>query len=1121
MKEIMDGNQATAKASYLFTEVATIYPITPSSPMADNIDIMANKGEKNLFNDKVLISEMESEAGAAGALHGALLSGSLASTYTASQGLLLMIPNMYKIAGEELPGVIHTASRTVATHALSIFGDHSDVYAVRDTGFNMLASNNPQECYHMALIAHLSAIESSLPFIHFFDGFRTSHELNVVETLNRDDILKLVDREKIKKFKEKSMNLHNIKQHGMSETEDIYFQSMEARNKDYDKVPDIVNSYMGRINKLANTDYKPFNYYGATDAKYVIVAMGSVADTIKLVIDKENKHGEKFGLISVHLYRPFSKKYLENVLPKTVERIAVLDMAKDQGSIGEPLYLDVLSALRNKNITIVGGRYGLSSKNTTPEDIYGVYSMLMATPKNNFTISIKDDLTHTSISSKPYDIKLNATEIKIYGYGSDGMVSASKDIMHILGENSYVQGYFEYDSKKSGGVTISNLRISDKKIEAPYYVNNADIVVVTKDSYFNKYNCLDNIKEGGILLINTSDYEKCINSLYKEDIDIIENKHIKVLIIDANSIAERNNIRGKISKIMEIIILKLLSVKDPLDILNKSIYDAFYTKGEDIVDNNQNAIKEALNSTKRITIESSNSNINRKVFNNPIDLINARKGDSLSTSDVFELRKGEFTGGLTSKEKRSVSDEVPKWNSENCIQCGMCSLVCPHAAIRPFLVRENEGIKAIGAPEYHYMIVVSERDCLGCGLCVSVCPGKQGNKALTLSKPTYESDEKVNKLFNNYQNPNIFDKFTIKGSQLIKPKFEFSGACAGCGETAYIKLLTQLYGNEIVMCNATGCSSIYGGSVPSTPYSLPWANSLFEDNAEFAYGMHLSYKNKRERLKELIRTKIDDLNKEEKQLYNDLLNNFNNYEITHDIYNKLINIKDLPEEFKELNPYVEARKVVALGGDGWAYDIGFNGIDHVLSSEENIKVMVLDTEVYSNTGGQMSKSSHIGQVCEFAGIGKHSHKKDLFRIAMSYPNCYVASICIGGNMVQAIKTMKEAMEHDGPALIICYSPCIEHGIKGGMSCSIQEEKLAVECGYTLLMRYNPEQNKLYLDSKNINFDKYDDFLNNEVRYRSLKLKNKNDAAELLELNKSASINRYNYYKKLEIENNNQ
>ncbi len=1120
MKEIMDGNQATATASYLFTEVATIYPITPSSPMADNIDIMANKGEKNIFNDKVLISEMESEAGAAGALHGALLSGSLASTYTASQGLLLMIPNMYKIAGEGLPGVIHTASRTVATHALSIFGDHSDVYAIRDTGFNMLASNNPQECYHMALVAHLSAIASSLPFIHFFDGFRTSHELNVVETLERKDILNLVDKEKIKEFKNKSMNLHNIKQHGMSETEDIYFQSMEARNKDYDRVPDIVNSYMGRINKLAGTDYKPFNYYGASDAKYVIIAMGSVVDTIKLVIDKENKHGEKFGVISVHLYRPFSKKYLENVLPSTVERIAVLDMVKDQGSIGEPLYLDVLSALKDKNLTIVGGRYGLSSKNTTPEDIYGIYSMLMATPKNNFTISIKDDLTHTSISSKPYDIKLDANEIKIYGYGSDGMVSASKDIMYILGENSYVQGYFEYDSKKSGGVTISNLRISNKKIEAPYYVNNADIIVVTKDSYFTKYHCLDDIKDNGTLLINTSDPEKCISSMYKEDIDIIENKHIKVLVIDANRIAEDNNIRGKISKIMEIIILKLLGVKDPLDILNKSIYNAFYTKGEDIVNNNQNAIKEALNSTKRITIESSNNNINRKEYSDLIDLINARKGDNLTTSEVYKYRNGEFPGGLTSKEKRSVSDEVPKWNKDNCIQCGMCSLVCPHAAIRPFLVNDNDGIKAIGAPEYHYMIVVSERDCLGCGLCVSVCPGKQGNKALTLGKPTYESDDKVNRLFNNYTNPDVFDKFTIKGSQLIKPKFEFSGACAGCGETAYIKLLTQLFGDQIVICNATGCSSIYGGSTPSTPYSLPWANSLFEDNAEFAYGMHLSYKNKRERLKELIRTNIDELNKDEKQIYNDLLNNFDNYDITHDIYNKLSNITDLPEDFKELLPYVEARKVVALGGDGWAYDIGFNGIDHVLSSEENIKVMVLDTEVYSNTGGQMSKSSHIGQVCEFAGIGKHSHKKDLFRIAMSYPNCYVASICIGGNMFQAIRSIKEAMEHDGPALIICYAPCIEHGIKGGMSCSIQEEKLAVECGYTLLMRYSPNENKLYLDSKNINFDKYDSFLNNEVRYRSLKLKNKEDAEELLELNKNASINRYNYYKKLENENNN-
>ena len=1115
MRKIVDGNTAASEIAYLFSEVATIYPITPSSPMANNVDILSGGDNYNLFNDKVHVTEMESEAGAAGAMHGSLLAGSLSTTFTASQGLLLMIPNMYKMAGECLPGVIHCASRTVATHALSIFGDHSDIYATRQTGFCMLASSNVQDAYNLAAVTHLSAIEGSLPFIHFFDGFRTSHELNVIETIRNNDLIRLINKDALKKFKDRSLNLGVSKQFGMAENEDIYFQSVEARQELYDNIPDIVNKYMESINKLAKTNYKPFNYYGAKDATDVIVAMGSVNDTIKLVIDDCNKHhNKKYGLIEVHLYRPFSTKYLFNVLPKSVKRIAVLDRTKESGSIGEPLYLDVLSALKDEKIQIIGGRYGLSSKNTTPAQIKAVYDNLEGKMMNNFTIGITDDIKHTSLDvDESYFVPMKNLELEIYGFGSDGMVSASKDIMHILGDNgNFVQGYNEYDSKKSGGVTISHLRIGKNLIKAPFYVTNADIVVVTKDEYFTRYQCLEKIKLHGTLLINTSDESKLFDKFTKNDLDIISSKKIRVLTINAEEIANKNNIKGKISKIMEVIILKLLGVKDPLEKLNESIYQTFHTKGDDIVANNQNAIKEAITSVNKIMIKVTDKEL-KEVKLNAIEKINNRLGDTLTVNDLKKYRSGEFPGGLTAKEKRGTSNSVPKWNSENCIQCGMCSLVCPHAVIRPFLIKENKGIEAVGAKEYRYIISISEKDCLGCGLCVQACPGKMGVKALTMNTPDYKKQSESDKLFKSYENPKLFNKFTIKGSQFEKPKFEFSGACAGCGEAAYIKLLTQLYGDNIVIANATGCSSIYGGSAPSTPYSIPWANSLFEDNAEFGYGMHLSYKNKRERLKKLIEEYMPEFTPNVKKIMKELLDNYEDLNITKDVYEKLDKIK-LPKKIGDLREYIKARRIVCLGGDGWAYDIGFNGIDHVLSSEENIKVMVLDTEVYSNTGGQMSKSSHLGQVAQFAGLGKKNHKKDLFRIAMSYPNCYIGTICLGSNMMQAINVMKEAMEHNGPSIIICYCPCIEHGIKGGMSCSLSEEKLAVESGYVLLMRYNPETKLVTMDSKEPNFDKYDEFLSNEVRYRSLKLKNKELSDELLRLNKEASIERYNYYKEL-------
>ena len=1115
MKKVVDGNKACAEAAYLFSEIAAIYPITPSSPMAKEVDEMANTTKKNLFNDNVKVVEMQSEAGAAGALHGALISGSLATTFTSSQGLLLMIPNMYKMAGECLPGVIHVAARTVASHALSIFGDHSDIYATRSTGFCMLASTNVEQANHMAVVAHLSAIDGNLPFLHFFDGFRTSHENNKVNLADDLDMISLVDFKRIEDFKKRMLNVNSHIQKGMAQNEDIYFQTVEARNELYNKMPDIVNANMKKINYFLNTDYKPFNYYGANDAKNIIIAMGSVADTIKLVVDDLNSKGEKVGMIEVHLYRPFSKKYLEEVLPSTVRRIAVLDRTKEAGSTGEPLYLDVVSTLKDKTIEIVGGRYGLSSKNTDPAQIYSVYKMLEGELKNSFTIGIEDDVTNLSLPITDYKIDLGCKELKIYGFGSDGMVSASKDILKIVGndDNKYVQSYNEYDSKKSGGVTIAHLRIGDKKIKAPYYVTNPDMVVITKDEYLFKLDMLNNIKENGILIINTD--KKDLDSFLPNKVKkIINDKRLKFYTIDAFKIALDCDIKGKISKIMELVILTLLGINNVKELLIKSINEQFGNKGEDIVKANIKALD--------MTMDKLNSIENRfsvkEEEKDRIDVfekIRRRDGDKLPVSELVPYRDGTFPGSLTRDEKRKVSTLVPKWNSKNCIQCNQCALVCPHAVIRPFAHKEEgKGIPMIGKPEYNFEIMVSDYDCTSCGLCISTCPGKGGNKALSFGNVDDKKQERVNKYFNDYENPkDLFPITTPKGLEFNKPCMEFSGACAGCGETPYIKLLTQLLGDKLVIANATGCSSIYGGSTPSTPYSIPWANSLFEDNAEFGYGMLLSYEKNRNRIAEIMKHSLDSVKDEEKILFKKWLENEDDFNITYDVANKLENM-EIPNDLKSLINYIPARSVWCVGGDGWAYDIGFGGIDHVLSSNKNIKILVLDTEVYSNTGGQASKSSRIGQVAQFASGGKETAKKDLFRIAMSYPNCYVANISLGANFVQAIKAMKEADEHEGPAIVIAYAPCIEQGIKGGMGNSSKEEKLVVEAGYVNLMRYNPNEDKLYLDSREPDFDKYEELLKNEVRYNSLYSKNKELARKLLELNKEEAKKRYNYYKEL-------
>lgn len=1122
-QKIMDGNSACSYVSYNFTEVAGIYPITPASTMAEKVDEYSASGKTNMFGDVVKVVEMQSEAGAIGMVHGLLQNGVLATTYTASQGLLLMIPNMYKIAGELLPCVINVAARTVATHALSIMGDHSDIYSTRPTGFAIFSSSSVQQVMDLTGVSYLSSIKGRIPFVNFFDGFRTSHEYNKINVIDNEIFKELLDYKALENFRKNSLDIDNPTTRGTNQGDMVYFEALEARNKYYEKLPDIVNDYMEKINKKINTNYKPFNYYGDKNAKKVIVAMGSVCETVKEVIKEE----KGLGLIEVHLYRPFSSKYFLNVLPKSVRKIAVLDRTKEAASNGEPLYLDVVEIIKKHNlkIEVVGGRYGLSSKNTTKNDIDAVYKYLDNKILKTFTIGINDDVNNISLTPTTRSFKNTSKEILIYGYGSDGMVTTSKNILTLIGEKtpSYVQGYFEYDSKKSGGVTKSHLRFSKEIINSPYYVTNPYMVVCSKDTYLKKYDVLNNIKENGIFLLNT---EKDINNLNEvlpvEVINEIKEKKINFYIINANKIAYENNIPNKISMIMEMAILNLMGEVD-MSLVKKEMKHLikinFSKKGIDVVNSNINALSSSLTSLKKVDISLLTSKINMEKVNNTLySKLEHARCDLIKVSDFNSNIDGVFEGGTSALEKRGLSNIIPSYDKDKCIMCNMCSLVCPHAVVRPYLLDKEEIEKSPLSVKEHlkdakikdndlsFTIGISVPDCTGCSLCSMVCP----TKAITLKKQNLEARQKEMERYNYLQTvseKHVLPKTTIKGSQFVKPKFEFSGACAGCGETPYLKLLSQLFGDDLMIANATGCSSIYGASIPSMPYTVPWVNSLFEDNAEFGYGIRVGEDFMHEKVKRVFKEYKNKVNSKNKKLIDKYLKSYSK-EVAEEVYNNL----DY-EDFKEIIPlkkYIKEKTIFIVGGDGWAYDIGYGGIDHVLANNENVNILVLDTEVYSNTGGQSSKSTRMGATAKFASSGEKTAKKDLAKMALNYKNVYVATVSLGANYMQTIKAFNEAASYNGPSIIICYAPCIAHGIKSGMKSAIEEEKLVTESGYFPLFRYNPETEKFTLDSK-ADFTKYNEIFNRENRYSI----NEEEKISLLEQNKKNAIDRYNEYKTLE------
>ena len=1163
-----DGNYAAAHMSYMFSEVACIYPITPSSTMAEYVDEWAAFGKKNMFGRPVRLAEMQSEGGAAGAVHGALQSGALTTTYTASQGLLLMIPNMYKIAGELLPTVFHVSARALAGHALSIFGDHSDIYAARQTGFAMLGAGSVQEEMDLAGVAHLATLKSRVPFLAFFDGFRTSHEVQKIETIEMEDMIPLVDQEALTEFRNRALNPEHPVTRGTAQNPDIFFQAKEAANRYYVAVPDIVADYMDQISELTGRKYRPFTYYGAQDAENIIIAMGSVTETIRETIDYLTEQGKKVGLIAVHLFRPFSAKHFVEALPKSVKRIAVLDRAKEPGAGGEPLFLDIRSHFYGQKDApiIVGGRYGLGSKDTTPSQILSVYENLdMKEPKGDFTIGIVDDITFKSLPMKEeIDITPKGTrQAKFYGLGSDGTVGANKNSIKIIGDatDKYCQGYFQYDSKKSGGFTCSHLRFGDKMIRSTYLVTTPDFVACHVPAYIHLYDVLKGLKKGGSFLLNSIwDVEETKNKLPNKMKKYLAENEINFYIINGTQLGEDLGLGTRTNTIMQAAFFKISEVipySVAVDEMKKAIVKTYGKKGEQIVNMNfaaidaggKNVIKvEVPAEWKDIKVKGENEEENRPAYiKNMVDVINAQRGDDLPVSTFKGYEDGTFEMGTAAFEKRGIAVSVPEWQAENCIQCNQCAYVCPHAAIRPFLMTEAEVNAAPAGTETRvatptktfadlsFRIQVSVLDCTGCGNCADVCPAK--TKALEM-KPLETQQAEIARW--DYMDQHVtvkekvVDKFqSVKNSQFAQPLFEFSGACAGCGETPYIKLITQLYGERMMVANATGCSSIYGGSAPSTPYCKhkesghgpAWANSLFEDNAEYGFGFAEGVQAQRERIAVLMEDAMkngatDDM----KEAFGEWLAGMNDANASIAASAKVKKAiagsdKSYAVEIAKLEQYLVKKSIWVFGGDGWAYDIGYGGLDHVMASGQDINILVMDTEVYSNTGGQSSKSTPVGAVAKFAASGKRIRKKDLGAMMMSYGYVYVAQVAMGANQAQYMKALKEAEAYPGPSLIIAYSPCINHGLRASMGKTQDEEKRAVEAGYWSLFRYNPlleneGKNPFQLDSKEPDWSKFQEFLNGEVRYTSLKKSFPAIADELFQSAQDNAKWRHDSYKRM-------
>ncbi len=1160
----IDGNTAAAHVAYAFSDVAAIYPITPSSPMAEVADEWGAQGRKNLFGQKVRIAEMQSEGGAAGAVHGSLAAGALTTTFTASQGLLLMIPNMYKISGEMLPGVFHVTARALAAHSLSIFGDHSDVMGARQTGFAMLASASVQEVMDLALVTHLSAIKASLPFVHFFDGFRTSHEIQKIEQIEYEDMAKLLDYDAVKRFRERALNPEHPHQSGTAQNPDIYFQGREAANIHYAKVPEIVEYYMEKVGDLTGRRYHLFDYVGAPDAERVLVIMGSGADVAEEAINYLNAKGEKLGLIKVRLYRPFAADKFLAAIPATCKKIAVLDRTKEPGSLGEPLYLDIVDAIAEAGLDIkcYGGRYGLGSKEFTPTMVKQVYDNLkLDEPKNHFTVGIIDDVMNTSLPEGDF---VNAAPegticCKFFGLGSDGTVGANKNSIKIIGDhtNMFAQGYFAYDSKKSGGLTISHLRFGKTPIQSPYLIDSADFVACHNASYVTRYDVLEGIKDGGVFLLNSpwtvEDMERELPASMKQT---IAKKHIRFYNMDAVKLAREVGMGNRINTIMQSAFFKLAEIipaDEAIDYMKAAAKKSYAKKGEDVVQKNYAAIDIGVTGITEINYPeawatATSGATAMHVSDDPyfVDFIKpilAQQGDKLPVSKL--AADGYVPTGTTKYEKRGIAVEVPMWIPENCIQCNQCALVCPHASIRPFVMTEETEApetfvakKATGVGDGKlFRIQVSPYDCTGCGSCVNVCPAK--TKALKMA-PLAEVEKVENDNWNFAMDLPTLDlpvnKATVKGSQYLQPMFEFSGACAGCGETPYVKLVTQLFGDRMIVANATGCSSIYGGSAPTCPYTVnkqghgpAWANSLFEDNAEFGFGMNLATTHRRERLADLIRQLAEGCGDEVKAICNAWLENKDDAEgsrkaapavvkMVEECMNCGCECDEICKEIYDLRDLLVKKSQWIFGGDGWAYDIGYGGLDHVLAMDEDVNVLVMDTEVYSNTGGQSSKATPTGSVAKFAAAGKRTKKKDLGMMAMSYGYVYVAKVCMGANPNQLLKAMVEAEAYKGPSLIIAYAPCINHGIKAGMSKVQDEAKRAVEAGYWPLYRYNPDlaaqgKNPFTLDSKPATGD-YKEFILGENRYAALKQQFPEEAATLFARAEQEAKDKYDYYKKL-------